>query len=126
MAREIEGAAIVGDFPPMVGIKDRKGMFVKGKVVAIGSTTNRNPVVTLALIDLDGSTSISKSKGVYEEVEVKVGDAVQVIGSLTDLKDKLPKLVVGDVVTITYKEDKPSKKGNPKKIFTVSVDDEAN
>lgn len=126
MAREIEGAAIVGDFPPMVGIKDKKGSFVKGTVLAIGSTANGNPVVTLVLIDLDGNTSISKSKGVYQEVEVKVGDAVQVIGSLTDLKDKLPKLVVGDVVTITYESDKPSKKGNPKKIFKVVVDDEAN
>lgn len=123
MAREIEGAAIVGDFPPMVGIKDVKGSFVKGKVLAIGNTTNNNPTVTLSLIDLNGSTSISKSKGVYEEVEVKVGDAVQVIGSLTDLKDKLPKLTVGDIVTITYTSDAPSKKGNPKKIFTMIVED---
>lgn len=122
MAREIEGAAIVGDFPPMVGIRN-KGNFVKGTVLALGTTSNKNPVVTLALIDLDGSTSISKSKGVYEEVEVAVGDAVQVIGSLTDLRDKLPKLTVGDVVTITYDSDKPSKKGNPKKIFKIVVED---
>jgi len=123
MGREIEGAPIVGgDFPPMVGIKDKIGNFVKGKVIAVGSTANRNPTVTLSLLDLDGSTSISKSKGLYTEVEVAVGDAVQVIGSLTDLKDKLPKLIVGDVVTITYVSDAPSKKGNPKKLFKVIVD----
>lgn len=121
MSKEIEGAAITGNFPPMVSIRT-KGNFVKGKVLAIGSTSNRNPVVTLSLIDLDGSTSISESKGVYKEVEVAVGDAVQLIGSLTDLKDKLPKLVVGDVVTVTYDSDKPSKKGSPKKIFKVIVD----
>lgn len=121
MAKEIEGAVVVGNFPPMVGLRTKKN-FVKGTVTATAHTANGNPVITLALIDMDGTTSISKSKGIYEEVEVAVGDAVQVIGSLTDLRDKLPKLAVGDVVTITYDSDKPSKKGSPKKIFRVLVD----
>lgn len=123
MAREIEGAAIVGNFPPLVGLKDKIGNFVKGKVTKVDRTTNGNPAVTLSLIDLQGSTSIQESKGKYKEVEVNVGDAVQIVGSLTDLKDKLPKLQVGDEVTITYVSDAPSKKGNPKKIFSVIVED---
>lgn len=124
MAREIEGAAIVGDFPPMVGIKDKKGSFVKGTVLAIGSTANGNPVVTLALIDLDGNTSISKSKGVYQEVEVKVGDAVQVIGSNKQLKEKLPQLQVGNIVSITFKGKKALKQGRSLNEYQVLVHDE--
>lgn len=120
MGREIPGAVATGDFHPMVGIR-KKNNFVTGKVTAIGKTTNGNPVVTLKLIDLEGTTSISKSKGVYEEVDVNVGDLVQVIGSLTDLRDKLPQLAVGDEVTITYTHDVPSGKGHAKKIFKVTV-----
>lgn len=120
MGREIPGAVTVGDFHPMVGIR-AKGNFVTGKVTAIGKTAGNNPVVTLKLADLDGTTAISKSKGVYEEVEVNVGDLVQVIGSLTDLRDKLPQLSIGDEVTITYTHDVPSGKGHAKKIFKVEV-----
>jgi len=122
MTREIESTFVAGNFPPLVSIKNKKGEYVKGRVLAIASTANGNPVVTLSLMDLEGGTSISKGKGVYEEVEVAVGDPVQLVGSLTDLKDKLPKLIVGDIVTVTYMDDKPSKKGNAKKIFKVIVD----
>ena len=100
MAREIQGSTATGNFPPLVGIRE-KGQFVKGKVVAKAVTTNGNPAITLSLIDLDGSTSISPEKGKYVEVEVAVGDAVQVIGSVKQLKEKLPQLEIGDVVTIT-------------------------
>lgn len=93
--------AVQGDFHPMVGLRN-KGNFVKGKVEAIGETTNGNPVVTLTLIDLDGSTSKSVSKGVYEEVNVEEGDRVQVIGSAKQLKEKLPQLAVGEIATITF------------------------
>lgn len=119
MGREIEGA-VQGDFHPMVGIREI-GNYVKGKVLEIGATTTGNPFVTLSLIDLEGSTSKSVSKGVYEEVEVGLGDKVQVIGTTKDLKDKLPKLEKGNVVTITYIEDRQVPKGKMK-IFKVLVD----
>lgn len=122
MAREIADTVVMGDFPPMVGIRN-KGNFVKGKVLALGTTTNGNPVISLALIDLDGSTSISKSKGVYEEVEVAVGDTVQVIGSNKQLKEKLPKLQVGDITTITFKGKKALKQGRSLNEYQVLVEE---
>lgn len=100
MAREIQGNTVTGNFPPLVGIRE-KGQYVKGKVLAKSVTSNGNPVVTLELMDLDGSTSISPSKGVYQEVDVAIGDAVQIIGSSKQLKDKLPQLEIGDITTIT-------------------------
>ena len=122
MAREIEGATITGTFPPMVGIRN-KGNYVKGKVSAIGTTTNGNPVVSSTLIDLDGSTSISKSKGVYEEVEVAEGDTVQLIGSNKQLREKLPQLQVGDVVTVTFIGKKQLKQGRSLNEYKVTVED---
>lgn len=122
MSREIPDAVMTGDFPPMVGIRG-KGNFVKGKVLALGTTTNGNPVITLSLIDLEGSTSISKSKGVYEEVEVAVGDSVQVIGSNKQLREKLPQLQVGNITTITFKGKKALKQGRTLNEYTVLVED---
>lgn len=122
MAREIPDSVVTGDFPPLVGIRG-KGNFVKGKVLSLGTTTNGNPVVTLSLIDMDGSTSISKGKGVYEEVEVAVGDAVQVVGSNKQLKEKLPQLQVGDVTTITFKGKKALKQGRSLNEYQVMVED---
>lgn len=123
MGREIPGSvANKEDFHPMVGIR-KIGQYVKGKILVIGATAKKNPVLTLELIDLTGTTSTSPEKGKYIEVEVGVGDKVQFIGNLTDLKDKLPKLNIGEIVTITYDHDVPSGKGNPKKIFKVEVDE---
>ena len=119
MPRVIEDS-VKGEFHPMVGLREI-GNFVKGKVLAIDTTANNNPVITLSLIDLDGSTSKSISKGVYEEVEVSVGDKVQLVGSTAQLKDKLPKLAIGDVTTITYLSDRKVPKGKMK-IFRVEVD----
>lgn len=121
MSREIKGSTISGNFPPLVGIR-KKGNFVKGKVVEKGQTKGQNPTVTLALIDLEGSTSISPSKGVYTEVEVGAGDAVQVIGSVKDLREKLPQLEIGDVVTITNTSGRVSIPGGKTKYdFKVEV-----
>lgn len=122
MAREIPDSVIVGNFPPMVGIRE-KGNFVKGKVQALGTTNNGNPVVTLELIDMDGSTSVSRAKGIYEEVEVAIGDSVQVIGSNKQLKDKLPQLKVGDVTTIKFKGKKTLKHGRSMNEYSVIVED---
>lgn len=122
MAREIEGATVTGDFPPMVGIRN-KGNYVKGKVLSLGTTNNGNPVISLSLLDLDGSTSISKSKGVYEEVEVAEGDTVQVIGSNKQLKEKLPQLKVGDVTTITFIGKKALKQGRSLNEYKVTVEE---
>lgn len=110
------------DFYPMVGLR-KHGQFVRGKVLEVGKTANDNPVVTLELIDLDGTTSKSVGKGKYEEVDVAVGDKVQLIGNLKDLKDKFPFLHKGDVATITYKSDLPTKRGKDMKIFEILVDD---
>lgn len=109
-------------FFPMVGIGRRIGQFVKGKVIETGETKNKNVVVTLELQDLDGTTSSQAAKGVYQEVDVQAGDKVQLVANLTDLRDKLPEVHVGDLLTVTYKEDVPSGKGRPKKIFEVLVD----
>lgn len=122
MSREIPDSVTMGTFPPMIGIRE-KGNYVKGKVLALGTTTNGNPVITLSLLDLDGSTSISRSKGVYEEVEVAVGDAVQVIGSNKQLKEKLPQLKVGDITTITFKGKKSLKQGRSLNEYSVIVED---
>lgn len=112
--------AVQGEFAPMVGLR-AKGNFVKGTVKAIGQTNNGNPVVTLALIDMDGSTSISKSKGVYEEVDVNPGDDVQVIGSVKQLREKLPQLAIGDVTTVTFLEKIKLKGGKTLNTFKVEV-----
>jgi len=121
MGRTIEGTTTQGNFPPMVSLRT-KGNFVKGRVTAQGTTAGGNPVVTLALIDLEGSTQRSVSKGVYEEVEVAQGDSVQVVGSVTDLREKLPQLAINDIVTITNVGEAKAKAGRqPKKLFKVEV-----
>lgn len=111
-----------GKFPPMVGIGKIIGQFIRGRVLEIGTTKKGNTVISLALIDLNGSSAIQVSKDVYAEVEVNAGDTVQLVATLTDLKEKLPQLAVNDVVTVTYKSDVPSGRGKPKKIFEVLVD----
>lgn len=120
--REIEGSApTVKEFHPLVGIREI-GQFVKGKVLAHGVTTNNNPYVTLELIDLSGSTTKSVSKGVYAETEVNIGDTVQLIGTVTDLKAKLPKLPIGSIATITFKKTTKVAKGTMKN-FKVVVEE---
>ena len=121
MAREITSGTATGNFPPLVGIRE-KGQYVKGKVVAKATTNNGNPAITLELIDLDGSTSISPSKGVYTEVEVAVGDAVQIIGSSKQLKEKLPQLEIGDIATITSLGKKALTGGKTLGQYKVMVD----
>src|ERR1700693_2246259 len=120
MGRTIE-SAVTGNFPPLVGIRE-KGNFVKGKVQAKGFTTANNPFVTLELIDMEGTTSISTSKGVYEEKEVNVGDTVQVVGSVKQLKEKLPQVEVGEIVTITFLGKKKIAGGKTLNEFKVVVD----
>lgn len=123
MPREIPDSVISGDFPPMIGLRE-KGGFVKGKVVEIGSTTGGNPVISLELIDLENATTqISKEKGVYEEVDVEVGDIVQVIGSTKQLKEKLPQVQVGEIITVTFKGKKPLKQGRSLNEYSVVIDD---
>lgn len=123
MSRVIAGKPLDSSkFFPMIGIGRKIGQFVKGKVTETGVTKNNNIVVTLTLIDMDGTTSIQAAKGVYQEVNVNEGDKLQLVANLTDLRDKLPEVQVGDVLTVTYKEDVPSGKGKPKKIFEVMVD----
>lgn len=121
MSREITGNTVEGSFPPLIGIRE-KGQFVKGRVLALGQTANNNPTVTLELMDLDGSTSISPSKGVYQEIEVNVGAAVQIIGSSKQLRDKLPQLKVGDVVTVTSLGKKKLQGGKTLNEYRVIVD----
>lgn len=120
MSREIKGESVTGNFPPMVGLRT-KGNYVKGTIVEKGATKSGNPTISISLIDLDGSTSISPSKGVYQEVEVAAGDIVQVVGSTKDLRGKLPQLAVGDVVTITNKTGRVSI-GNGKTAYEFKVE----
>lgn len=112
---------VQGEFHPMVGLREI-GNFVKGVVRGLGETSNGNPVVTLSLIDLDGSTSKSVAKGQYEEVNVAEGDLVQVIGSVRDLRDKLPQLAEGETVTITFEKEIKVPKGKMKK-FLVEIEE---
>jgi len=124
MPREIPDTVVMtGDYLPMVGLRINGG-FVKGKITEMGSTNNNNPVISLNLIDLEkATTSISKEDGGYEEVEVEVGDTVQVIGSTKQLREKLPQLTVGDVVTITFKGKKPLKNNRTLNEYSVIIDD---
>ena len=124
MAREIVGSVATGNFPPMIGLRT-KGNFVKGVIQALGQTNNRNPVVTLSLLDLEGTSMVSTSKGVYEDTPVDVGDAVQVIGSVKQLKEKLPLLKVGETVTITFLGKKKIPGGKTLNEFRVEVNEEA-
>lgn len=110
------------NYHPLVGLRNI-GNFVKGKVTEKGETVNKNPVITLELIDLEGSTSKSVSKGVYAEVEVGVGDLVQLVGNLKDLKDKFPSIQLGDYVLIKYEKDIPTKRGRAMKGFAIDVFD---
>lgn len=119
MSRVIEDKQM-SKFPPMVGLR-APGNFVKGKVVAKNVTAKGNPCIDLTLIEMDGSTSQSISRGKYEEVSVEEGDLVQLIGSVKQLKDKLPLLEIGDVVTVTFVEEMPVPKGKMK-VFKVVVD----
>lgn len=121
MSRELQGSTKT-DYPPMVGLRE-VGNFVKGKVKAIDVTKNGNPVVTLSLIDTNASTTRSTAKGVYHEVEVGEGDDVQVVGSVLQLKEKLPQLAIGDIATVTFTGKKPLDGGRNLKEFKVIVED---
>lgn len=124
MGRTINSTTVNSkDFPAMVGIR-KLGEYVKGKVLAVGLTKKNNPVLTLELIDLEGSSSKQIEKGKYQEVTVNAGDKVQFVGNLTDLREKLPQVTVGEIVTIKYLNDVPSGKGHPKKIFDINVESE--
>lgn len=119
--REIKGPKVTGNFPPLVGIR-KENNYVRGKVVEVSKTSANNPVITLELMDLEGSTTASVAKGVYQEVEVKVGDPVQLVGSVSDLRAKLPQLTVGDIVTVTNKGKTPLPRGKARYEFLVEVD----
>lgn len=129
MGREITGSSITGNFPPTVRL-DEKGASIKGtvtdkRILPADQYGHTNTVVSLALIDLDekASTQISVSKGVYQEVEVNVGDIVDFVGRGTDLREKVPQLEIGDVVTITNNGESPKKVGRKsRKLFKVTVD----
>ncbi len=122
MARELTSGVATGNFPPLVGIRT-KGNYVKGKVLETGQTANANPVLTLSLIDMDGETTISPSKGVYTEVSVAEGDRVQIIGTSKQLKGIFPQLAIGDVVTITFLGKKKISGGKTLNEFKVVVED---
>ena len=124
MPREIPDSVATGDFPPMIGLRE-VGSFVKGKVIEVGSTTNGSPVLSLELLGLHdkATTSVSVEKGVYEEVDVELGDTVQMIGSTKQLKEKLPQVQVGEVVTITFKGKKALKGSRSLNEFSVIIDD---
>lgn len=120
MARVIPDK-VQADFHPMVGLR-QKGDYVKGKVTAKGQTAVGNPVITLELIDLQGTTTVSPAKGVYQEVDVNVGDLVQIIGSLKQLREKLPQVEVGEIVTITNLEKVVLKGGRSLYKFKVEAE----
>lgn len=124
MPTEIEGNPnSTIEYHPLVGIRTKPGEFVKGKLLEVAQTKNGNPVITLEIIDIDGITTKSISKGVYAEVDVKEGDKVQLVATVLDLKDKLPKLAayIGKVVTITFEKTQKLAKGT-KKLYKVVVD----
>ena len=128
MSREINGKTSTSNFPPSVRLSN-KGEYIKGKVMSARDLPadqygHVNRVLTLELIDLEGgSTQISVSKGVYEEVEVSAGDLVDFVGRGTNLREKIPQIQVGEVVTITNDGEKKGKPGrNALKLFKVTVE----
>ena len=122
MAREIVSDRQVKDFLPLVGLRET-GNYVKGKVIEISKTTKNNPVVTLDLIDLEGSTSKSIAKGKYQEVGVDPGDRVQLIGTSDQLRDKLSKVMVGQVVIIRFDGKVKLQNGHSMNNFYVGVEE---
>jgi hypothetical protein len=114
-------------FPPMVNINN-VGDFVKGTVTEVKSLPKDKyghikPAITLKLVDLKGETKESRGRGEPSvAVDVEEGAEVVFIGSGTDLRAKLPKLRVGNLVTITYTGDLDTGKGNPFKQYQVEVD----
>jgi len=121
MARIIEGTS-QSTFPPLVGLRE-KGDFVTGIVEAKGHTAANNPFLTLKLQDLKGTTSRSIAKGKYEDVDVEEGALVQVVGSVKQLKDKLPLVNVGEEVTITFLGKTKISGGKTMNNFEVSVEE---
>jgi hypothetical protein len=121
MAREIVAERQAKDFLPLVGLREA-GNYVKGKVLEFGKTTNNNLVVSLELVDLEGSTSKSISKGKYEEVAVNVGDKVQLICTSKQLQDKIPQTKVGEVITVTFQGKVRLQNGRSMNNFKVEVD----
>jgi hypothetical protein len=113
-------------FPPMVNLNNH-GDFVKGKVLEVGTLPKDKyghikPKVLLFLIDIKGETKESRGRGEPAvAVDVEEGAEVVFIGSGTDLRAKLPKLTVGQTVTITYAGDLDTGKGNPFKQYIVEV-----
>jgi len=110
------------DFPPSIGLLEI-GNFVKGEIVASDTTKNGNPVITLKLIDANGTITKGLGDGRYQDVEVGPGDEVNLIGHVTQLREKLPKLQIGDIATITFKSEKKVPKGKMKQ-FVVEYDRE--
>jgi hypothetical protein len=121
MAREIGSQTQTKDFPPLIGLRTA-GNYVKGKVLEFGKTTNNNLVMTLELIELDGSSTKSISKGKYVEVDVAPGDKVQLIGTSKQLQDKLPQVNVGEVVTVRFDGKVRLQSGRSMNNFAVLVD----
>jgi hypothetical protein len=99
MGRTIQPKSNGEDFLPMVSIRE-KDQYVVGKVMGLGETANGNPYATLELHDLEGSTQKSVSKGVYEEVDVDIKSLVQLVGSTKQLREMIPQLQVGEIVTV--------------------------
>lgn len=129
MGKEIRGSSTTGKFNPSVRL-EAQGEFIKGTIVDArdlppDSYGHKNRAISIQLIDLNGgSVQRSVAKGQYEEVEVSEGDVVDFVGRGTDLREKIPQLKVGDVVTITQNGEAPNKrKGqNAKKLFKVEVE----
>ncbi len=126
---EIKGtSSATSKFPPSVRL-EKKGDYIKGTVTSTrvlpeDSYGHANPVISLALIDMEGgSTQISIAKGEYQEVAVAAGDILDFVGRGTDLREKIPQVKVGQIVTITHNGEAPKAKGrNAKKLFKVEVD----
>lgn len=111
------------EFTPTPAVYLRNiGDFVKGEVLSVRDMPKDKygkikPVVNLKLMDAQGEFRLAKSP-----VDVEEGTVVGLFGSTTDLMDKLPRLPVGKVVTITYLRNVDTGKGNPFKEFDIDVE----
>lgn len=117
MGREIKGRLGKG-FAPSVMLKEKIGNFLRGRFLGrrdFKASWGPSSAFVLELIDTNAPTKAAKV-----EVDVQVGEKVEVLGS-TVLNDLLDQVQLGEDVTITYKGEGPRTKGNPPHLFDVVV-----
>ena len=115
-----------GDYPPTVKITAAPGVSFVGKYLAIrdGIKTQYGPkaVYQFAIQDTTAPIVRRAQNGGFVEVNVNVGDTVEIFSPPSVLDGMLRQVVVGETVKIVYTGLAPKKPGkNPAYLFDVEV-----